>query len=123
MQILERLVGDVTVLDLKGRFVEERGDDFRETMNRLVKGGVRKVLLNFDEITYVDSAGLGMLVAKYITLNKREGHLKICNLHRRSFRVLDVTRLLTIIESFESEAEAIQSFIPKPPSDDDVTHI
>jgi anti-sigma B factor antagonist len=123
MQITERLIGDVTVLDLKGRFVEERGDDFRETMNRLVKGGVRKVLLNFDEITYVDSAGLGMLVAKYITLNKRDGHLKLCNLHRRSFRVLDVTRLLSIIESFESEAEAIQSFAAKPRSDDDVTHL
>jgi hypothetical protein len=51
MQITERTVGDITVLDLKGRFVEERGDDFRDTMNRLVKGGVRKVLLNFDEIT------------------------------------------------------------------------
>jgi anti-anti-sigma factor len=110
MQISERLVGDVTVLDLNGRFVEERGDDFRETMNRLVKGGVRKVLLNFDGITYVDSAGLGMLVAKYITMNKRDGHLKLCNLHTRSFRVLDITRLLTIIPSFESENEALQSF-------------
>ena len=113
MQISERTVGDITILDLKGRFVEERGDDFRDTMNRLVKGGVRKVLLNFDEITYVDSAGLGMLVAKYITLNKRDGHLKLCKLHTRSFRVLDITRLLTIIESFESEADAIKSFSAK----------
>jgi anti-sigma B factor antagonist len=110
MQITERMAGDVTVLDLKGRFVEERGDDFRDTINRLVKAGVRKVLLNFDEITYVDSAGLGMLVAKYITMNKRDGHLKLCNLHTRSFRVLDITRLLTIIESFDSEAEALASF-------------
>ena len=110
MQINERVVGDITILDLKGRFVEERGDDFRDTMNRLVKGGVRKVLLNFDEITYLDSAGLGMLVSKYITLNKRDGHLKLCKLHTRSFRVLDLTRLLSIIESFESETEAIASF-------------
>ena len=110
MEITERTLGDVTILDLKGRFVEERGDDFRDTMNRLVRAGVRKVLLNFDEITYIDSAGLGMIVSKYITLNKRDGHLKLCKLHRRSFRVLDITRLLTIIPSFESEAEAIQSF-------------
>src|SRR5919106_1906669 len=110
MEITERIVGDITILDLKGRFVEERGDDFRDTMNRLVKGGVRKVLLNFDEITYVDSAGLGMIVSKYITLNKRDGHLKLCKLHQRSFRVLDITRLLTIIESFESESDAIASF-------------
>lgn len=110
MQISERVVGDITILDLKGRFVEERGDDFRDTMNRLVKGGARKVLLNFDEITYIDSAGLGMLVSKYISMNKRDGHLKLCKLHQRSFRVLDITRLLSIIESFESETEAIASF-------------
>lgn len=110
MQITERMVRDITILDLKGRFVEERGDDFRETMNRLVKAGARKVLLNFDEITYIDSAGLGMIVSKYISLNKRDGHLKLCKLQTRSFRVLDITRLLTIIESFESEAEAIESF-------------
>ena len=122
MQITERMVGDVTVLDLKGRFVEERGDDFRETMNRLIKSGVRKVLLNFDEITYVDSAGLGMIVSKYITLNKRDGHLKLCNLQKRSFRVLDITRLLTIIESFDSETEGILSFSGKP-EDEDLTHI
>ena len=121
MQITERMVGDITILDLKGRFVEERGDDFRDTMNRLVKGGVRKVLLNFDEITYIDSAGLGMIVSKYITLNKRDGHLKLCKLHTRSFRVLDITRLLTIIPSFESEAEALQSF--GTPSDEDQTRI
>jgi anti-sigma B factor antagonist len=110
MEIRERTVGDIIILDLKGRFVEERGDDFRDTMNRLVKSGVRKVLLNFDEITYIDSAGLGMIVSKFITLNKKDGHLKLCNLHTRSFRVLDITRLLTIIESFDSEAEAIASF-------------
>jgi anti-sigma B factor antagonist len=110
MEISERLVGDVTILDLKGRFVEERGDDFRDTVNRLVKEGRRKVLLNLNEITYVDSAGLGMLVAKFVTLEKKAGALKLCRLHERSFRVLDVTRLLTIFESFESEAEAIASF-------------
>jgi anti-anti-sigma factor len=121
MQITERKVGDITILDLKGRFVEERGDDFRDTMNRLVKGGVRKVLLNFDEITYIDSAGLGMIVSKYITLNKRDGHMKLCKLQSRSFRVLDITRLLTIIPSFESETEALDSFSSQP--DDDQTRI
>jgi anti-anti-sigma regulatory factor len=51
-----------------------------------------------------------MLVSKYISMNKRDGHLKLCNLHTRSFRVLDITRLLTIIPSFESELAAIASF-------------
>jgi anti-sigma B factor antagonist len=110
MQISERRIGDVTILDLTGRFVEDHDNHFMDTMNRLVREGHRKVLLNFDEITYVDSAGLGMLVAKFVTLNKRDGHLKLCKLHHRSFRVLDVTRLLTIFQSFDSEEEAIESF-------------
>lgn len=110
MEISQRQAGDVTILDLKGRFVEDRDNAFMETMNRLVRLGTRKVLLNFDEITYVDSAGLGMLVAKYVTLNKRDGDLKLCNMHQRSFRVLDITRLLTIFEAFDSEAKAIESF-------------
>ena len=110
MDTSERVIGDVTVLDLKGRFVEDRDNHFMDTMNRLVREGRRKVLLNFDEVTYVDSAGLGMLVAKFVTLNKRDGQLKLCKLHPRSFRVLDITRLLTIFQSFDSEEEAIDSF-------------
>lgn len=117
MEISERQVGDVTVLDLKGRFVEDRDNDFMNTIDRLVRLGRRKVLLNLDEISYVDSAGLGMLVSKFVTLNKRDGALKLCRLHRPSFRVLDVTRLLTVFETFESEAEAIKSFASKRPSD------
>lgn len=117
MEISERQVGDVTILDLKGRFVEDRDNDFMNIVDRLVRAGRRKVLLNLDEITYVDSAGLGMMVSKFVTLNKREGALKLCKLHRPSFRVLDVTRLLTVFETFESEAEAIKSFARKRTSD------
>jgi anti-sigma B factor antagonist len=114
MEIIQRTLGDVTILDLNGRFVEEKGADFRETMDRLVKSGRRKVLLNFEGVTYMDSAGLGILVAKFVTLNKKDGKLKLCNLHRPSFRVLDVTRLLTIFESFDSESAALASFGDPP---------
>jgi anti-sigma B factor antagonist len=117
MQISERVVGDVTILDLRGRFVEERQNDFRDAVDRLVRLGCRKMLLNLDEVTYMDSAGLGMLVAKYITLDKRDGKLKLCKLHHRSFRVLDITRLLTIFESFDSEPQAIASFATQEPAD------
>jgi anti-sigma B factor antagonist len=118
MQISERTVGDVTILDLRGRFVEERQNDFRDAVDRLVHLGCRKVLLNFDEVTYVDSAGLGMLVSKYVTLDRKEGKLKLYGLHPRSLRVLDITRLLTIFESFDSEAHAVASFAIEPPSDE-----
>jgi anti-sigma B factor antagonist len=114
MQITERRIGDLTILDLVGRFVEDRDNDFMNAINRLVKLGQRDILLNFDGVSYIDSAGLGMMVAKFVTVNKREGHLKLCNLHRRSFRVLDITRLLTIFEAYDSELEAIESFGRRP---------
>ncbi|HYU77372.1 MAG TPA: STAS domain-containing protein, partial [Vicinamibacterales bacterium] len=93
----------------------------REAMNRLVRLGRKKVLLNLDGVTYIDSSGLGMLVSRYIRLNKHDGQLKLCNLHYRSFRVLDVTKLLTVFETFDSEAEAMASFAGKmsPPQTTD----
>ena len=110
MEIVERRIGDVTILALKGHLVDDRDDVFREAMNRVVNQGSRKVVLNFDLVDYVDSAGIGMLVSRYIRLTKHDGRLKLCHLHRRSFRVLDVTKLLTVFETYESEDEAVQSF-------------
>jgi anti-sigma B factor antagonist len=111
MDIVERRVGDVTVLELKGRFVDDRDEIFRETMNRLVREGRRKIVLDLDLVDYVDSAGLGMLVSRYIRLSKHGGQLKLCNLHRRSFRVLDITKLLTVFESYDSADAAVERFL------------
>ncbi len=111
MQIVERAIGDLTILDLKGRLVAGDGDDvLRDTVDRLVQLGRRKVLLNMDEVPDIDSCGLGVLVSKYITLRKRNGQLKLCNLRPRTFRVLDITKLLTVIDAFDSEADGIKSF-------------
>jgi anti-sigma B factor antagonist len=111
MEIAERRIGDITVLDLKGRLVLGDGEElFRQTITRLVESGRRKVLLNLDEVTAIDSAGLGVMVSKYISLCKRDGELKLSNLHMRSFRVLNITKLLTVFESFDSENDALNSF-------------
>ena len=111
MEIVERAIGDLTILDLKGRLVAGDGDDvFRDEINRLVQLGCRKVLLNLDEVAYLDSCGVGAIVSKYITLRKRDGQLKLYNLRPRSFRVLNITKLLTVFETFDSEARAIESF-------------
>jgi anti-sigma B factor antagonist len=110
MLIRERVVGDVTILDLNGRFIDGRDEIFRETMNRLISQGRRKVLLNLDEVNYIDSAGLGMLVSRYIRLTKFDGQLRLCNLHRRSFHVLDITNLLSVFKTYDSEQLALLSF-------------
>lgn len=110
MEIEERAVGDVTVLRLKGQFVDHRDETFRATMNRLVRQGHLKIVLNFDLVDYIDSAGLGMLVSRYIRLTRHEGRLALCHLHRRSSRVLDITKLLTVFAAYDSEDEAVRSF-------------
>jgi anti-sigma B factor antagonist len=111
MQITERTIGDITILDLKGRLFAGDGDDvFRDAVDRLVQLGRRKVLLNLDEVPSIDSGGLGVLVSKYITLRRRNGQLRLCNLRPRASRVLNITRLLTVFTAYASEADGIESF-------------
>lgn len=111
MQIAERAIGDLTILDLKGRLVAgDEEDVFRAAVDRLVELGRTQVLLNLAEVPYIDSGGLGALVSKYVTLRRRSGQLKLCNLRPRAARVLEITRLLTIFEAFASEADAVKSF-------------
>lgn len=111
MQISERTIGDLTILDLKGELAEGEGDEvFRAAVDRLVQLGRMKLLLNMHEVPYIDSCGLCALVSKYVTLRRRDGQLKLCNISPRSSRVLATTRLLTVFETFASEAEGVKSF-------------
>jgi anti-sigma B factor antagonist len=111
MQIVERRLGDVTILRLKGRLVYEDGfEALRQALNRVLGEGCTQVLLNLDEVTYLDSAGVGLIACKYVTVRRHYGQLKLCNLHPRSHEVLNVTKLLTVFESFHNEADAVKSF-------------
>src|SRR5260221_12517131 len=108
MQIVERTVGDVTILDLKGRLILDDGyEPLRVALNHVIGEGRRKLLLNLDRVTFLDSAGIGLIACKYVTLCRHGGQLKLCNLRTRSHEVLHITKLLTAFESFESEAAAI----------------
>ena len=111
MKIAERSVGDVTVLDLEGRLILDDGfEPLRLALNRVVGEGRRQLLLNMDRVTFLDSAGVGLIACKYVTLCRHGGQLKLCNLRTKSHEVLHITKLLTVFESFESEAAAIASF-------------
>jgi len=68
------------------------------------------VLLNLREVPYIDSCGLGVLVSKYISLHRYGGQFKLCNISPRSFRVLDITKLLRVFDAFDTEADAVESF-------------
>ena len=111
LTITEVQVGDVTVLRLSGRLELEEGDlDFRDHVDRLVAGGRLKILLDLKAVTRIDSAGIGMLVSKYLSTQKRGGTIKLLQLTRRSDHLMDITRLATVFEIFDDEADAVRSF-------------
>ena len=111
MQIEERAVGDVVVLDLKGRVTLGDGDELlKDKVNSLVNRGFKKIVLNLAEVPYVDSAGLGEIVRTYTTVSRQGGSLKLLNLTKRITDLLSITKLLTVFETFESEKDAVQSF-------------
>jgi anti-sigma B factor antagonist len=111
MQIEERNVGDVTVLDLKGKMTLGEGDELlKDKINSLIHQGQRKLLLNLEGVPYIDSAGLGEIVRTYTTVSRQGGSLKLVNLTKRITDLLSITKLLTVFETFDSEKEAVASF-------------
>src|SRR5512142_780987 len=111
MQIEERAVGDVMVLDVKGKITLGEGDEqLKDKVNSLVNQGHRKILLNLEGVPYIDSAGLGEIVRTYTTVSRQGGSLKLLNLTKRIKDLLSITKLLTVFETFDSEGDAIRSF-------------
>jgi anti-sigma B factor antagonist len=111
MQIDERNIGDVVVLDLKGKVTLGAGDELlKDKVNSLVNQGHRKIVLNLADVPYVDSAGLGEIVRTYTTVSKNGGSLKLLNLTKRITDLLAITKLLTVFETFDVESDAVRSF-------------
>ncbi len=111
MEIEERAVGDVVVLDLKGKIPLGGGDELlKDKVNSLVNQGRRKIVLNLENVPYVDSAGLGEIVRTYTTVSRQGGSLKLLHLTKRITDLLSITKLLTVFETFESESDAVRSF-------------
>ena len=111
MQIEERTVGDVLVLDVKGRITLGEGDEIlKDKVNSLLHQGLKKIVLNLAEVPYIDSAGLGEIVRTYTTVSRQGGSLKLLSLTKRITDLLAITKLLTVFETYESENEAVQSF-------------
>jgi anti-sigma B factor antagonist len=111
MRIEERAVNGVTILDLHGKMLIGEGDELlREKINQLVENGTEKIVLNLAEVPYVDSAGLGEIVRCYTTVSRKNGKLKLLNLTKRIHDLLSITKLLTVFETYENEADVVKSF-------------
>ena len=111
MQIEERVVNDVTILDLKGKITLGEGDEaLKDKINSLILQNRKRILLNLADVPYIDSAGLGEIVRTYTTVSRQGGQLKLVNLTKRITDLLMITKLLTVFETFEVEQDAIKSY-------------
>ena len=111
MDIKERVVDGVSVLDLSGKIVLGEGDgQVRDRIKDLLADGQKKILLNLGEVNYIDSAGLGAMISSYTTVKRQGGQLKLVSLTKRIQDLLAITKLITVFETYDTESEALSSF-------------
>lgn len=111
LSVVQTQVGDITVLDLKGQLILDDGDTvFRQAVNDLIDRDQLKIVVNLGDVSYIDSAGIGVLIARYLGVKRRGGDMKLANLTTRSHRVMTITHLLTVFDAFNSVEEAVRSF-------------
>ena len=109
--IAERPVGRVTVLDIVGRLTIDCGAQrLKDKINSLIAQECTQIVVNLKDVPYIDSGGLGQLVASFGSVLRAKGALKLMNISSRNHDLLSITHLVTVFESFDSEAEAVLSF-------------
>ena len=111
LRMTDREVSGVDVLDIEGRIVlGEESNAFREKVKGLLAAGKKKIILNLAQVGYIDSAGLGTLVATFHSARSQGATLKLTNLGSKFKEVLQVTKLMTVFDTYDNEAAAIASF-------------
>ena len=110
MNIIERTINDVTVLDLEGNLALEGNKQFRQRAAGAIDAGARKLIVNMARVPYMDSSGLGELISCYTTLQRMSGRIKLLHLSDRLQHLLVITKLTTVFETFDSEPAALASF-------------
>ena len=111
LDVKERQAGDVTILDLSGEVrIGEGAVALRDSIRNLADQGKKKVLLNLAGVKYMDSTGVGELIANYTTVTRGGGQLKLLSLTERIQNLLVITKLLTVFDAYDDEADALKSF-------------
>jgi anti-sigma B factor antagonist len=111
MKASVRRIGDVSVVDLSGKITIGEGDVvLRERVTELLEGGAKAILLNLQKVSYMDSAGIGELVACYKRAKERNGTVKLLNPSGKVYDLLQLTKLEEVFETFRDEKEALVSF-------------
>ncbi|MCA1586828.1 MAG: STAS domain-containing protein [Acidobacteria bacterium] len=111
MNLVRRDIADVTVLDLGGKLTNTEGAGrLKETVTELVASGRKYIVLNLSKLNYMDSAGLGEMVACYTTASKAGGAVKLSHTTAKIRDLLTITKLLTVFDAFDTETAAVSSF-------------
>lgn len=111
MTIKERVSGNVTILDLDGKITLGEGDVLlRDAVSKLVDSKTVNVVLNLENVSYMDSGGLGEVVRSYTSLRNVGGDVKLVKVAKRISDLLTITKLSTVFDSFDDEAAAVASF-------------
>jgi len=119
LNITTRSADGVTILDLGGSIqLGASSSQLHQTLKSQVDEGNRNILINLANVTSIDSSGLGSLIAGYATLEKNDGTLKLCNLSTRVIELMTITKLFTVFDIFDTEAEAVASFDSTPESEE-----
>ena len=114
LEISKREREGIVILDLKGRLVVgDASNAVREAINQSRDEGKNRIILNLQNVDYIDSSGLGTLVICYTSLQRAGGALKLMSLNRRNIELLVLTKLSTVFEVFDNEDDAVNSFFPE----------
>ena len=111
IKMTDREVDGVSVVTLDGRIVlGEESNTFREKLKSLLAEGNKKIVLNMVKIKYIDSSGLGTLVAAHVSAKTQGASVRLCNLGEKFHEVMQITKLLTVFDVYDTEAAAVSSF-------------
>jgi anti-sigma B factor antagonist len=106
-----RTLGDVTIVDISGRIVlGEESASLRSLVSDLLSKGHKEILLNLADVDYIDSSGLGHMVAAFTSVRKQDGQLKLLKVTNKVRDLIQITRLYTVFEIMDDEAVAVKSF-------------
>ena len=112
LTVATREVDGVTIVDLGGRITlgDASSGKLRESVREILGGGAKKILINLADVSYIDSSGLGELVSTYTTASNQDAAVKLLNVQAKVQDLLQITKLYTVFDSFDNEADAILSF-------------
>ena len=111
LKLTTRTANGVTVVEAVGRIIlGQETNDLRESLKGLLANGTTKIVINLAQVDFIDSSGLGALVGLYSTANSRGAKIKLAAITKRFHELLQITKLLTVFDVYDSEDAAVASF-------------